>query len=123
LGISSQPQPEPTDRELDEPRTFACEVEPERDAVRVRPVGSLDMATASVLEQQLEELRAAGFRRLIVDLGGLTFMDSSGLRLALQWHAAAQQDGFEIGFLPGSPAVQRVFELTGMTEHVPFVDH
>jgi anti-sigma B factor antagonist len=95
---------------------------PERDAVRVRPIGSLDLATAPVLEQQLEELREAGFRRLIVDLGGLWFMDSTGLNLALKWHAAAQQDGFEIGFAPGPPGVQRVFEIAGMREHLRFID-
>jgi anti-sigma B factor antagonist len=106
----------------DDEASFRCEVLPERDAVRVRATGSLDMASAPVLEQQLEELRQAGFRRLIVDLGGLSFMDSTGLKLALRWHDAARQDGFEIGFKPGPPEVQRVFELTGTIEHVPFID-
>jgi anti-anti-sigma regulatory factor len=49
------------------------------------------------------------------------FMDSTGVHLALKWHAAAQQDGFEIGFAPGPPAVRRVFELTGVSEHLPFI--
>ena len=102
--------------------SLTCEVVPERDAVRVRPVGSLDMATAPVLEQQLEELREAGFRQLIVDLGGLSFMDSTGLRIALKWHEAAERDGFEIGFAPGPPAVQCVFELTGMSDVLQIVD-
>jgi hypothetical protein len=48
-------------------------------------------------------------------------MDSTGLRLALRWDAAARADGFEIGFLPGSPAIQRVFEVTGTTDAVPFI--
>ena len=121
--MASQQDRPVTNWRADDPGSLVCAVVPERDAVRVRPVGSLDMATVSVLERQLEELREAGFRRLIVDLGGLSFMDSSGLRLALKWQAAAQHDGFEIGFAPGSPAVQRVFELTGMTEHVAFVRH
>jgi anti-sigma B factor antagonist len=119
--MASQPQRPLTNWRDDDPGSLDCEVVPERDAVRVRPVGSLDVATVSVLERQLEELREVGFRRLIVDLGGLSFMDSSGLRLALKWHAAAQHDGFEIGFVPGRPAVQRVFELTGMAERLPFV--
>jgi anti-sigma B factor antagonist len=114
-------EPNPTDWWSADDASLRCEVSPERDAVRVRPMGSLDLATVSVLEQQLQELREAGFRRLIVDLGGLRFMDSTGLRLALRWHAAAQQDGFEIGFVPGPPPVQRVFEVTGMSEHVPFI--
>jgi len=120
--MSFELEPQPTDWRPDDESSLRCEVVPERAAVRVRAIGSLDMATAPVLEQQLEELRDAGFRRLIVDLGGLWFMDSTGLQLALKWHGEARRDGFEIGFAPGPPAVQRVFELTGMTEQVPFID-
>jgi anti-sigma B factor antagonist len=119
--MSAERQPQPTSWPLEDEPSFRCEVAPERNAVRVRPIGSLDLATVPVLEQQLEELRDAGFRRLIVDLGGLCFMDSTGLHLALRWCAAAQQDGFVIGFTPGPPAVQRVFELAGVSEHLPFI--
>lgn len=101
---------------------LTCEVVPERDLVRVCPRGALDVATASVLEEQLAELRAAGFRRLLIDLRELRFMDSTGLRLVLRWDAAARSDGFELGVMAGGPAIQRVFELTGTLERLPFVD-
>ena len=121
--MSAEQEPHPIEpRLLDEDATLVCEVVPEQEAVRVRAIGTLDLSTVPVLDRQLNELRAAGFRRLIVDLGGLFFMDSTGLRLALTWHAAAQQDGFEIAFAPGSPTIQRVFEMTGMSDHVPFID-
>jgi anti-anti-sigma factor len=107
---------EPADEQL------RCEVVPERGRVRIRPVGTLDLATASVLEHELEELRAAGFRELIVDLRGLHFMDSTGLHLLLRWHTSARTDGFDLGVVPGAPAIQRVFELTGTLDRVPFVD-
>ena len=119
--MSARPQFSPANPPPVDQTPLTCEVVPERDAVRVRPVGYLDIATRPVFEQQLQDLREAGFRRLIVDLGGLSFMDSTGLRLALKWDAAARQDGFEIYFIPGPPAVQRVFELTGMSERVPFI--
>lgn len=119
--MSAEQQPHPTNWRREDEASLRCEVAPERDVVHVRPIGSLDLATVLSLEQQLEELREAGFRRLIVDLGGLRFMDSTGVHLALRWHAAAQQDGFEIGFAPGPRAVQRVFELTGTIEHLPFI--
>jgi anti-sigma B factor antagonist len=102
--------------------SLQCEIWPERDAVRVRPVGTLDMATAPLLEDQLGELRTAGFRALLVDLRGLRFMDSTGLRLMLRWDAAARSDGFELRIVPGEPAIQRVFELTGTLDRLPFVD-
>lgn len=120
--MSSGPQPHPMQPPADDdPGSLSCEVVPERDAIRVRPIGSLDMATGRVLEQQLQELREAGFRRLIVDLGSLSFMDSTGLKIALKWHEAAHQDGFEIGFAPGPPSVQRVFEVTGTSQYLPFI--
>jgi anti-anti-sigma factor len=100
---------------------FSCEVAPEREAVRVRPVGSLDMATAPVLRAQIDELRRAGFEHLIVDLSKLDFMDSVGLRLMLSLDAEARRDGFSIAIVPGPGAVQRVFEITGTTALLPFV--
>ena len=100
---------------------FRCEVLHERDAVRVRPIGSLDLATTPELEQQIEELRQAGVRNVIVDLSGLVFMDSTGVRLALKLEAVSRQDGFEIGPVPGPPAVQRVFEVTATTGVVRFI--
>jgi anti-anti-sigma factor len=114
-------QRHPIEPEAEAVSPLICGVMPERDGVRVCLVGSLDLATAPGLEQQLQELLDAGSRRLIIDLSRLSFMDSTGLRLALRWDAAARADGFEIGFLPGPPAVQRVFELTGTTDVVPFV--
>jgi anti-sigma B factor antagonist len=99
---------------------FSCQVLPERSFVRVRPIGSLDMATAPLVEQRLQELRDAGFHRLILDFSGLSFMDSTGLRLALALQSAAAQDGFTVGFVPGPPAVQRVFEVTQTTGYVSF---
>lgn len=104
-----------------EQELLRCEVVAQRDEVRVRPAGALDIASAKMLDDQLFELRGAGFRRLILDLRELSFMDSTGLRLILRWDAEARQDGFEIGLIAGPPPVQRVFELTGTLGLLPFV--
>ena len=99
---------------------FSCQVKPERNHVVVAPRGELDMATVGAVEQELRQLRGAGFGHIILDLGGLTFMDSSGLHLVTRWAAEASEDGFEFELEPGTPAVQRVFELASMTEMLPF---
>jgi len=113
---------EPHARNPDDDRpSLTCIVLQRGDAVRVYPIGVLDTATVPVLERQLQEVREAGFRRLIVDLGGLSFMDSTGLRFALKWAEAAGHHGFEISFVPGGPAVQRVFEVTGTSGQLPFI--
>jgi anti-anti-sigma factor len=102
------------------PDYFRCEVQPERSAARVFALGSLDVGTVQVLDAQLRELSEAGFRRLIIDLSRLGFMDSSGLRLLLKWNADARGDGYAIEVVPGPKAVQRVFELTGTSELLRF---
>ena len=51
---------------------------PHGAAAWVRPVGELDLDTAHDVEQQLAGLRADGCERLVLDLRGLRFMDSTG---------------------------------------------
>jgi anti-anti-sigma factor len=98
---------------------FTCEVTPNRDHVVLAPRGELDMATVGAVEQELRRLVDSGFRTLVLDLGGLSFMDSTGLHLVARWTAESSRDGFAFELEPGPPAVQRVFELAGMTEELP----
>jgi anti-sigma B factor antagonist len=100
--------------------TFTCHVTPERDHVIVAPRGDLDMATVGAVERELQRLRDSGFDSILLDLRGLTFMDSSGLHLVMRWAKDASQDGFMFEVEPGPPAVQRLFELTNMTDVLPF---
>jgi anti-sigma B factor antagonist len=101
---------------------LTCEIVPERDAVRVRPLGALDLATAPMLAAEVAQLRDAGFRRIVVDLRGLDFIDSSGLRALMALHARAGNDGFDLSLVRGDATVQRVFEVTGTGELLPFTE-
>lgn len=105
------------------PRPFYCRVEPDgAGTARLRPTGELDMGTAPVLHTHLTEARAAGSKRLIVDLSDLDFMDSTGLTLLTRWSLEAANDGFNLALIPGDDRIQRLFELTGLTTHFHFVD-
>src|SRR5215207_7097952 len=86
----------------------------------VAPRGELDMATEGELRAVLE--REAALGAVTLDLSGLRFLDTSGLRLILETAEAARRDGFTFTVLPGIPAVQRLFEIAGVTELVPFPD-
>ena len=99
---------------------FTCNVIPERDHVVVAPRGDLDMATVGAVEQELRQLYESGFRSIVLDLGGLTFMDSSGLHLVMRWAAEASNDGLAFEVEPGPPVVQRIFELAAVTDQLPF---
>jgi anti-anti-sigma factor len=74
------------------------------------------------VETQFVELGAAGFTSLVLDLRGVRFLHSTGLHLILDWHAMAEADGISFGLLAGPPPVQRLFELSGLTERLRFVD-
>ncbi len=100
---------------------FLCEVDPARESVYARPFGELDLATVPVVEARLRELHEAGWKTIILDLRGVRFLDSSGLRMILEWDAMSRADGFSFGIVPGPPPVQRLFELTNLTGHLPFV--
>jgi len=99
---------------------FTCNVTPERDHVIVAPRGDLDMATVGVVERELRQLHESGFRRIVLDLAGLSFIDSSGLHLVMRWSAEASRDGFAFELEPGPPVVQRIFELAAVAEELPF---
>ena len=102
-----------------QPEPFSCEVTPGSDLVVVAPRGELDMATVGAVEHELRRQVESGSRAVVLDLRGLSFMDSSGLHLVARWAAEASRDGFEFQIERGSAVVQRVFELAGMTD-LPF---
>jgi anti-sigma B factor antagonist len=105
----------------DLPPAFSCPVEPDRDRVVLRPCGELDLTTADVVDGQLRELCDAGFERLLVDLRGVSFMDSTGLALLLRWARTAEADGIVLQLYPGGPGVMRVIELADVGDALPLV--
>jgi anti-sigma B factor antagonist len=88
--------------------------------VRVAPIGELDMSTVPELHERLTEVRESG-RRLIVDLRGLEFMDSTGLTLLTRWSLAAERDDFSLALIAGNERIQRLFEITRLVTHFRFV--
>jgi anti-sigma B factor antagonist len=55
--------------------------------------GELDMATAPQLLAALERLTTEGVSRIVLELSGLQFCDSSGLSVFVQAHQALQAEG------------------------------
>ena len=99
-----------------------CELEFERERVRIRPIGEIDMATVPVVEAHLGELKAAGFKQVTLDLRAVCFLDSTGLRMILKWDARSRADGFAFSLVAGPPTVQRLFDLTDTTARLTFID-
>jgi anti-anti-sigma factor len=90
----------------------------ERDATCVAPAGEIDLSTVAVVDDQLQRLVDSGARNLVLDLRGVSFMDSSVLRLILQWNESADAQGFAFAVIQGPPPIARVFELCGVADRL-----
>lgn len=96
--------------------------EREGDVHSICLFGELDLATAEAVERELERVEATDTAAIIVDLSGLEFMDSSGVRLMLIANARSRADANRLTLLRGPAAVQRVLELSGVERLLPFAD-
>jgi anti-anti-sigma factor len=85
--------------------------------------GELDVHAAADLEDELERLECvSGIDIVALDLRELFFLDSSGLRTIVIFRNLLEEDDRRLVLVRGSQAVQRVFEITRMTERLEFVD-
>lgn len=90
---------------------------PAPDCALVTVTGELDLATAPQLRSALREAAATG-RRMIVEMSGCGFCDSSGLRTLLDADLAAKSAGRSFRLAAAGPHLRRVIELTGLTGHL-----
>jgi len=84
--------------------------------------GELDLAGANALEQELATPEVDGTGAIVLDLRGVNFMDSSGLRVIAVTLQDAQERGRRFALVPGAAQVMRVFDITRMRERLEFVD-
>jgi anti-anti-sigma factor len=94
----------------------------EGDALVVALSGELDLASTPILERELREAEAAAPARLVIDLSGLGFMDSTGLQALLRARERGSENVHELLLRRGPHQVQRVFELTKTTSLFTFED-
>lgn len=87
----------------------------------VAVAGELDLSTVAELEQRVEEGLALSPEMVLLDLRGVTFLDSSGLRLMLQLDKRQRDGGGRLVVVRGGRRVARVLELTGAEERLELI--
>jgi anti-sigma B factor antagonist len=86
--------------------------------------GELDLSGAPALDHEIETLAVhPDVARVILDLRGLAFLDSSGLRVVALAERRLSRNGRSLVLVRGRESVQRVFEITRLVERLEFVDH
>jgi anti-sigma B factor antagonist len=81
----------------------------------VRPTGELDMVSADFLTERLVEVAGS---TVVVDLSGLSFMDSSGIAALIRAKVRMENDGDSLVVSRPRPNVLRVLEVTGLADWV-----
>jgi anti-anti-sigma factor len=85
----------------------------------VRVSGEVDTASSGLLESRLLAVVEAIDRDLGVDLSGITFIDSSGLRALVVTQQAVASRGRQVRLVGSTPMIDRLFEITGLAPLFP----
>ena len=90
--------------------------------VRVSLRGELDLSTVEKVEEELRRIEDRADKLLVLDLTGLTFLDSTGLRLMVTADQRARKAGRRLALVRGPETVHRVFTITKLDERLEMVD-
>ena len=103
---------EPSSRSADS--GFCVHVERDETSPCIRAFGELDLSTAQILLDAVAEAgEPAG---LVVDLGGITFIGSTGLAALVELHKRQRTAGSAVSLRNLSPLAAKLLDLTGLSE-------
>ena len=87
-------------------------IEQQASVAVLRPEGRLDLLSAAQLKQQLTDAVANGAQQLVIDMAGVSFIDSSGLGALIGGLKAARLAGGDLRIARVGEQARLVLELT-----------
>lgn len=84
--------------------------------------GELDVFTAPKLDELLAESMESGAVNLIVDLTGVTFLDSTGLGSMVKGLKSAREKGGSLRVVAADDRIAKVFRITGLDQTMALSD-
>src|SRR3954454_14941694 len=100
---------------------LSVRAEQDGETLVVSASGQLDSSNAQTLERELRLAIASDIPELLLDLGGLSFIDSAGLRVLAVIARLSRRNGERLRMLPGSPPVELAIEASGVERSLPLV--
>jgi anti-anti-sigma factor len=98
--------------------TLSLETREEGEQVRIALEGELDLSSALTFDEEIRRAEERKPKTLVIDLRGLKFLDSTGVRLILSAHSRAKTRGHRLAIVEGGYAVQRIFRLAGVNRRL-----
>jgi anti-sigma B factor antagonist len=84
--------------------------------------GEIDLDTVGALRKRLEDLKARGVDRLVLDMGETRYVNSTALAVLVKFAEAFRERGGGIALCRVSPRVRLVFEMLGLLVFFKFFD-
>ena len=84
--------------------------------------GELDISETADVEQKLKAVEERRPQAMVLDLRGLTFMDSSGLRVVLEADLRSRRAARRFALIPGPESVHRVFLIALLDKRLEFIE-
>jgi anti-sigma B factor antagonist len=98
------------------PFDFRIEVERIGDRAVLVIAGDVDLATAPIVINKVESLFREPIASIAVDLGAVTFVDSSGIAALLKAHTLAMERCVPFAFASLSLEVRHIIRSTGLAD-------
>ncbi|HUH80879.1 MAG TPA: STAS domain-containing protein [Solirubrobacteraceae bacterium] len=91
---------------------------PGRERLILELQGELDMASSELLDRALAGADLGDSQAVVLDLHGVTFADSTGLKAIFRARKAVRDSGRRFAVTQGSRQLQRLLSLTRLDEHL-----
>ena len=108
--------------ELVEDGPLSINVVRERGALTLEVCGEVDVINADTLDAELARAECSDADRIVLDLSGVGFIDSSGLRVLLLATQRSARGPDRLGIIRGTGQVSRVLAMTGIDESLKLLD-
>lgn len=84
--------------------------------------GEIDVATAPQLRESLHRVIAEGGKTIVLDLLGVTFLDSTALGVLVGALKRCRELGGDLHVVVADPRIMKIFEITGLTNVFTITD-
>ena len=97
---------------------FEVDLESRDDELWVLPRGDLDLAAAPELRESLSLALRSDAPAIVIDLRGLDFLDSTGLKALVELHAGPE--GHRVTFVRGNEMIEQVLQISNLEDELRF---
>ena len=108
--------------ELENPNGLRILVREQGTTITIEMAGEWDLAARDAARHAIARALAGQPKSVLLDLSRLEFIDSSGLHGTIELARRSAEQNVRLVIIPGDRAVQRVFEIAGLLDHLPFID-